>query len=169
MPQSLIVILRILHIASGAIWFGAIIVVTYFLMPSVTALGPAGGQVMKQMVDRKYPQFMMLLMGITILSGVALMWWSSAGFSAQWMSSRFGQTLSFGAAFTILAALFGTVMARPTMMRMQKLAAEMQGGAPSAEQGAEMKTLQGKMATSTKIVAVLMTLAAAAMASARYL
>ena len=169
MPQTLIVILRILHIASGAIWFGAIIVVTYFLMPSITALGPAGGQVMKQMVDRKYPQFMMALMGITILSGVALMWWSSAGFSAQWMASRLGQTLSLGAALAIGAAFFGTVFARPAMMRMQKIAADIQGGAPTTEQGAEMKKLQAKMAMSTKIVAILMILAAAAMASARYM
>ena len=169
MPQSMIVILHLLHILSGAIWFGAIIVVTYFFMPSVTAAGPAGGQVMKNMVDRKYPQVMMALMAITVLSGIALMWWSSAGFSAQWMASRFGRTLSLGGGMAILAAFFGTVMARPTMMRMQALVAEMKGGAPSSDQQAEMTRLQGRMKTSTQIVAILITLAAAAMASARYL
>ena len=59
----------------------------------------------------------------------------------------------------------------PTAMRMQTLAAEMQAatGAPSAEQAAQMKALQAKMLLSARIVAVLLLIAVAAMAAARYI
>lgn len=170
MSPFLVILLRVLHIACGAAWFGAMIVVTFFLMPSIGAAGPAGGAVMKQMVDRKYPEVVMALMGITVLSGIALMWWSSAGFSPQWMASGFGKTLSFGGALAIVSAVYGVIVARPTAMRMAKIAGEMQSpGAQSPELAAEMKKLQAKMVLSTRIVALGLTVAVAAMAAARYM
>ena len=170
MPQSLLVAFRFLHIVSGAVWVGAVVLVAFFLMPAVMASGPAGGQVMKQFGERKYPQLMMALMAITVLSGLGLMWEMASRSSGAWFSSPMGRTISFGAAATIVAAVFGIVVARPTAMRIQQLAGEMQagGGPPSADQSAQMKALQAKMLRGSQIVAVLLLLAVAAMATARY-
>jgi len=169
MPQSLLVAFRFLHIVSGAVWVGAVVLVAFFLMPAVIASGPAGGQVMKQFGDRKYPQVMMALMAITVLSGLGLMW-NASRLSSTWFSSPMGRTFSLGAAIAIVAAVFGIVVARPTAMRIQQLAGEMQaaGGPPTAEQSAQMKALQSRMLNGSRIVAVLLLLAVAAMATARY-
>lgn len=172
MPQFLIVTLRIVHILTGSLWVGGVFIAAVFLMPSMAAAGPAGGVVMKEIVGvRRYPLFMMSFMIITVLSGLGLMWWSSAGFSAQWMASPFGRTLSVGAAFTIIGAVFGVVVSKPSAERLQKIGAEVQasGGPPSAAQAAEMQMLQRKMLSATRVVAALLLLAAAAMASARYM
>jgi hypothetical protein len=167
---SLIVTLRVLHIVCGAIWVGAVVIATFFIFPSVGAMGPAGGQFMKQFMDRKYPQVVMSLMGITILSGLGLMYTASVNYGGSWFASPMGRMISLGAAIAIVASVFGSVIARPSAMRMQKLGAEIAagGGAPSPDQAAEMKKLQGKLTTSGRIIAVLMILAVAAMAGARY-
>ena len=171
MPQSLLVAFRFLHIVAGAVWVGAVVLVAFFLMPAVIASGPAGGQVMKQFGDRKYPQAMMALMAITVLSGLGLMWEMSMRSSGSWFSSPMGRTISLGAALAIVAAVFGMVVARPTAMRIQQLGGEIQarGGPPTAEQSAQMKALQAKMLRGSQIVAVLLLLAVAAMATARYM
>jgi uncharacterized membrane protein len=169
MPQSVIILLRLLHIMCGAIWFGAVIVMTFYFMPAIGAAGPAGGAVMKQVGDRKYPQFVMAMMGLTILSGLGLMWYASSAFGPVWFRSPMGRTISLGAAIAIVASIYGSVFLRPTVMRMQALGAEMAGGAPNPAQATEMKTLQSKVTTATRLVAILMILAVAAMAGARYM
>ena len=126
MPQSLIVAFRFLHVVSGAVWVGAVVLVAFFLMPAVMASGPAGGQVMKHFGERKYPQVMMALMAVTVLSGIGLMWEMASRSSGVWFSSPRGRTISFGAAATIVAGGGGIVVARPTAMRIQQLAGEIQ-------------------------------------------
>lgn len=167
--QAFILTLRFLHIVSGAIWFGAVVVMTFFIMPSIGAAGPAGGQVMKQVGDRKYAQWIMAFMGITILSGLGLMWTVAKTFGGNWFATAMGRTISLGAALAIIASTIGVVLARPAMLRMQTLGAEMAGGSGSPEQAAEMKRLQGRMSASTRIVVALMIVAVTAMAVARYL
>jgi len=171
MSQPLIVTLRLLHIVSGAVWVGAVVLTAFFLMPAIVASGPAGGQVMREFGNRKYSQIVMSLMGITVLSGVGLMWVISAEFTGAWFSSPMGRTISLGAALTIVASVFGFAVSRPTATRMQQLAAEMQGsgGPSSAEQAAQMKALQSRMLLSARVVAVLLLVAVASMATARYM
>lgn len=170
MSPTLIVVFRLVHIVSGAIWVGAVVFTTFFLMPSITAAGPAAGPFMKEFTQRKFPQVAMALMALTILSGLGLMWVMSARFTGAWFSSPMGRVISFGAALTIVASVFGMVVTRPTAERMQKLAVEMQsaGGAPSASQAAAMKALQSRMSMASRVVAALLLLALAAMATARY-
>lgn len=165
------VVLRLIHIVSGAVWVGALVFTTFFLMPSITAAGPGAGPFMKEFAQRKFPQVAMTLMALTVLSGLGLMWVMSAGFTGAWFSSSMGRTISFGAALTILAAVIGMVVNRPAMERMQKLAVEMQraGGAPSAAQVAAMKALQSRISMASRVVTALLLLALAAMATARYL
>lgn len=170
MSPALIVALRLIHIVSGAVWVGAVVFTTFFLMPSITAAGPGAGPFMKEFGQRKFPQFAMTLMALTVLSGLGLMWSASARFNGAWFSSPMGRMISFGAALTIVAAVVGVAVSRPTAERMQKLAVEMQsaGGAPSAAQVAAMKALQSRMSMVSRVVTGLLLLALATMAIARY-
>ena len=169
MSIALIITLRILHIAAGAIWVGAVVIVTFFVFPAVGAAGPAGGQVMRQLVERKYPQFVMALMGITILSGLWLMWVVSADTGGAWFSSPMGRAISLGATLAIVASVFGSVVTRPAAMRVQRIAADIGAGTPSPAQAEEMRAIQRKLQWSTRLVAIMMLLAVAAMAGARYM
>ena len=165
--QALIVVLRLLHIVSGALWVGAVVFTAFFLMPTIAAAGPGGGAFMREFGKRKIPQFMMSLMAITVLSGLGLMGVIASRSDGTWFSSPMGRVISLGAAIAIIASVYGAVVNRPVGMRMQQIAAEIQGQ-PSPAQAAEMQTLQAKMAGAARTVAVMLLLAVAAMAVARY-
>ena len=163
--------LRLVHILGGVFWVGSAIFMAAFLGPTVRAIGPAGGQVMQQLAQvRKLPMYMMGSMAATLLSGIALYWLASGGFSNSWPASGPGTTFGLGAVFAILGATIGVAVSMPAARRLGVLGATIakSGGPPSAEQVAELQRLQGRMATATQIVAILLVLATAAMAVARY-
>ena len=163
--------LRLVHVLAGVFWVGAAVLMAMFIVPTVRAIGPAGGQVMQQLAQvRKLPVYMMSSMALTLLSGIALYWSASGGFTNSWPGSGPGITFGVGGVFAILAATLGVTVGMPTAKRVGLLAGAIAkaGGPPSAEQAAEMQRLQGRMSKVSTLGAVLLLLATAAMAVARY-
>jgi len=146
-----------------------VVFTAFFLMPAIAAAGPGGGSVMREFGKAKIPQFMMSLMAVTVLSGLGLMGVIASRSDGTWFSSPMGRVISLGAALAIIASVYGAVVNRPTGMRMQQLGAEMGGGQPTPDQAAEMKVLQEKLSSASRLVAVMLLLAVAAMAVARYM
>jgi len=170
MSLTLIALLRILHIVSGGFWMGVMILNAGFLLPAVQASGPAGGQVMKQLVQtRRLPLFLNLAVVVTLISGGILFWWVSGSLSSEWLSSRFGLSLTIGGILAIVAALMGYFINAPTARRFGQLAAQSAGTAPTPDVLSEMGRLQKRLLRATQIAAILLLLAAATMAVGRYL
>jgi hypothetical protein len=113
---------------------------------------------------------MMAVTILNIVSGVWLMMIASAGAPGAWMKSGPGHTYSLGGGLAIIAAIVGMAVNSPAGRRIGTIsaAAAKRGGPPTAEEAAELQRLQGRLATSTQVVAVLVLLATAAMAVARY-
>jgi len=142
--------------------------VAAFLLPSLRAVGPAGGPVLAQLVQvRKYPIYMMALAILVLLSGIALL----ASEPVSWMHTATGRTFSAGGAVAIVGAVLGMAMTSPAARKMGALsaAAAKRSGPPTPDEVAELQRLQSKVTSSTRIVTVLLVLATAAMAVARYL
>lgn len=170
MSLSLIALLRVFHIVAGGFWLGVMMLNAGFLLPAVQASGPAGGQVMKQIVQvRKLPLFINIAVLTTLISGGILFWWSSGGLSSAWLSSRFGISLTIGALLVVVVALMGYLINAPTARRFGQLAAQSANGAPAAETICEMQRLQKRLLLATRLAAVLLAMSTAAMAAARYL
>jgi uncharacterized membrane protein len=166
----MIYVLRILHILSGAFWYGSLIFIMRFLMPSIRAAGAAGGPVMAQLNQRKLSLAMMGAAIVNVGAGIWLMFIVSGGNPGPWMRSGMGRTFALGGAFAILALIVGMVVVAPVTRRMGTLAATIgrRGAPPTPEELAEMGRLQQRNAVGTAIIAVLLTLAVVAMAVARY-
>lgn len=167
----MIFVYRLIHILAGAFWVGTALFTAFFLMPSLRAVGPAAGPVMEQIGQvRRLPLYMMGAMILTILSGIALYWRDSAGFSGAWMRSGTGITFSTGGLLGILVAILGMAVVTPATRRLGMLAASMRaaGGPPSPEVMAEMQALQARTTSLTRLASFLLLLATAAMAVARY-
>ncbi len=167
----MIFVYRLIHILAGAFWVGAALFTAFFLMPSLRAVGPAAGPVMEQIGQvRRLPLYMMGAIILTILSGIALYWRDSAGFSGAWMRTGPGIVFSTGALLGIVVAVLGMVIISPATRRLGMLAASMRtgGGPPAPEAVAEMQSLQARTATLTRFASLLLVLATAAMAVARY-
>jgi hypothetical protein len=148
------IVLRFSHVFFGALWVGMMAFGTFFMGPAVEEAGPDGGKVMAGLMRRKVMVLMPLFALITLVSG----FWLFNRLGNGIMTTRMGQAFGLGGAAALIAFVFGMAVARPTMMRAQK------AGSP-----AEIQRLRARANTQGRIVGVLLLIALAAMAVARYL
>jgi|SRR5688572_434505 uncharacterized membrane protein len=168
----MLITLRLIHILAGTFWVGTAIFTAVFLIPSIRALGPAGGPVMHQIAQvRKLPVYFLGAGVLTVLSGIGLYSKASGGFTNQWMQSGPGMTFGIGAVFALVAMTVGMLVAAPTAKRAGALGATIAsaGKPPSPEQQAEMQRLQARAGKASALGAALLVCATVAMAIARYI
>ena len=105
------VLFRVLHILSSVLWVGGVIVVAAFIMPSIQALGPAGGPMMAQLGKvRRFPIYMMAVSVLTLLSGLLIYWMDGRSFGTSWMASTHGRVFCLGGLLAIIADVPGMTM-----------------------------------------------------------
>ena len=127
---------------------------------------------MKQLTVVQRLPAKLALLGITaIASGGYLLWIESAGLSSKWMSTGPGITYCVGAIATLLAAIIGFGINIPAANRMGALAAAVHARAEGAtsDENQTLGRLAARIARGTRAVAMLLVLATASMAVARYL
>jgi hypothetical protein len=165
------ILLRVLHIVVGAFWVGTVVFVATFLMPTLRAVGPTGGQVMGHLAQvRRLPLVLLTSAWVTLLSGAGLASHDAGTLGFHWFTAGPGRTFGLGASLAVLATLIGMTVNTPTAKRLGVLVGRLQGSGqlPSAEDQAELRGLQARLAQATTAVAVLVVLALGAMAVARY-
>jgi hypothetical protein len=169
--QAVVLILRLLHVVGGVFWVGAMTVLAWFLFPAVRAAGPEGGKVMQQvMAGRNLSRWMGTAALLTVGSGLILFGWFARVSRGAWIRTPAAHGYSFGAVVALVALGIGLGVGMRSMMRVQRIAREaaLVGGAPTAEQAAEMQRLQARAAGAAKVASALLLLATAVMGTARY-
>ena len=170
--SALMVVLRLIHIICGVFWAGTAMASAWFILPASRAMGQPGGAFMQQLMFRqKLRVYVAAAMGLTVLSGLTMyirMWMITDG---AWNASRMGMTLGAGALAGIIAGALGGTAVGKYGQRLMDLGTAVQasGGPPTDDQRREIESLQGKMYSTFRVIAVLLLIAVAAMASARYL
>ena len=167
----LIVILRLIHIVLGAVWVGMAVFTAVFLGPAMQDAGPQGGKVMEALVKRGMMTAMPILALGTILSGIWLYWMMSAGFQPSFVHSRLGLALGLGGLMSILGFGLGITVTRPAMVRIAAITQGLATATESerAQQMNEIARLRARGTMASKVGTVLLVLATAAMAVARYI
>ena len=165
-----LLILRLIHILGGIVWVGAGIFSTLFLAPAMKAAGPAAaGALMGNLQKRRMFTFMPVVATLTLLSGLRLMWIVSAG-DSHWFTHGVGHTYAVSGALAIIAFMTGLLVGRPAMVKAGKLAESAASDGASKERlAAEMVKLQKRAGLATGVATIMLVLAAAGMAIARYL
>jgi hypothetical protein len=108
---------------------------------------------------------------LTILSGLRLMWITSAGFSAAYFATARGVTFGVSGAAAIIAFCIGVFIQRPTGMRIgevQQAMAKTTDDRARAEMSAQLDRLQRRSATVGWFFLALLMVAAVGMAVGRY-
>lgn len=170
--HALTIFARFVHVGAAAYWVGAVLFINAFLGPSVEAIGPEGGGVVRELVRRRSFEVTMLMAMLTILSGLYLVWLDSDGFHAAWFATRLGRTLSIGMAASILAFIVAIVAVRPALARVTAISQQMTDVTSRAERHELVETLEaarGRLTRAGAFSALLLVLAVATMAVARYL
>lgn len=170
--MSIALALRLIHIVLGVFWAGTIFFLVLYLAPAIGRVGPDGGKVLAQISGARFFEVMPAVALLTILSGLWLMWILSGGFAASFFASHWGLALTVGGAASVVAFVVGTVIMRPTTLRLLDLGPRL-GAATSEEErqrlGEEIAALRKRSRTASRWVAVLLLVAVAGMAAARYL
>jgi uncharacterized membrane protein len=170
--DPLVIVLRLIHVVSGAIWVGMVTFVTYYLQPAVQEAGPEGGKVMGAIERRGVMTVMPILAVATLISGLWLYLRAAGGQHAAFARSGPGMAFGLGGLAAIAAWLTGMIVLRPAMMKAMALAQSLGPSATPEERqriGAESQRLRARATTASKAVTHLLLLAIAAMAVARYL
>jgi len=165
-----ITILRLVHIVFGVFWVGSVLFATFMLMPSMKASGPSAMEIMKELDRRKMSLVMMASAILTVGAGIWMMIIFASG-APGWMRTTTGRTFATGGALAILSLIVGMVINAPAARRMAAIgeAVGKRGGPPTPEEGQELQRLQSRLANASVIIAILLLLATAAMAVARYM
>jgi uncharacterized membrane protein len=168
---SELLVLRVVHVLSGIFWVGSAVFSTVFLVPALSKLGPTAGQVFGELQKRKLMTTMFAASLLAILSGLRLLWITSGGMSSAYMSTPVGRGFTWSGGIALVAFVIGMLFSRPSGMRMGRIGAQL-ATATAEERPAlmeELQRLRRRNTTSSLTVTVLLVLAAAGMAVARYL
>jgi len=168
----MMIVLRLLHILLGVFWAGGAFFAAMFLVPSVRAAGPAGGPVMKQLMEvRKFPIYAMVFGLITVITGLWMYFHNNSVSGGSFAKSHAGMAYGLGAVTAILTMVVGGVIMGPNSAKMAKLGGEIaaKGGPPSPEQTQMMKQIQDKLAFGARLASCLLLVTVITMALGRYL
>jgi hypothetical protein len=168
----LLILVRVVHIGSAMIWFGGAIIGGFFLQPTAAALGREGQPFMEHLMRRRrMGVFFPIVAGLTILSGVALLWRDSNGFQASWITSPTGLAFTIGGLAAIAAFIGGAVLVGPSVAEQTAVQTELaQGdGVPTEAQRQRLERSARRMQLADRIDLPLLLLAGLMMAVARYL
>jgi uncharacterized membrane protein len=166
-----IIVLRLVHILSGIFWVGSGMYANFFLVPALRESPAVMGQVMAGLMRRRVFRVIEIAAGLTILSGLRLMWIDSSGFSGSYFDTGMGNTLGIGGAAAIIAAVFNFGVGMPAMRRAGALAASLGASSDAAEKARlaqQVDRLRKRAGIAGTLAISFGILAASAMAIARY-
>ena len=167
----LMILLRLIHILAGITWVGAVIFTSLFLFPAMQGDPGTAGKVMAGLARRRYMQFMPAVAILTILAGLWMIWITSGGHLDLYMQTASGHTFTMAGGLGIVGFLLGMLFARPRGLKAMALGKQMATVTDAAERATlqgEMERLQKQSGMITMAVTILVLLAAAGMAIARY-
>src|SRR5215204_3757701 len=119
-----LIFLRFIHIVSAIFWAGSIMLLAWFIGPTIKALGPDGGKFMQQLTrTNKYPVMMLIAGTLTNLGGILLIERLSGGFQSSWFGTPHGIIISMGGIFSLIAYTIGLTVNLPTLKRMTAMGA----------------------------------------------
>jgi uncharacterized membrane protein len=165
MSSALLILLaRVIHIAGGVIWVGAMFTMSRAVLPIASKHGSEGGTRWMGMVIRKLGPSSGIAGLLSIISGIYLMF-----VLHPHDTSPGGIVLMVGAAAALLAFIVGFFIGRPAGMKLAMLSEQAASqGTPSAEAAQQLAPLQTKATSSAKITLILLIVAVLAMAIFRY-
>jgi uncharacterized membrane protein len=166
-----IIVLRLIHILSGAFWFGSVFTNFVFVQPAVLALGAEGQRVMVHVLrDRR---FLDAVLGAALLTGIAggiLFLRDSGGLQLSFVFGASGIGFTVGGVAGLLALLVFVFVGYPTTRRVVAISSRLEAERrpPTPEEQALLARSQSVLRPLGVVVLVLVGIAAAAMATARY-
>ncbi len=171
--SSYMIVFRLIHVLGGIFWVGSAAIFTLFIAPAAAEVGPPAGPLLANLILKRRVVRVVAGSGVvTVLAGAAVYWrdWQAFGSLGRFLDSAFGIVLTIGAVFAIAGLAVGLSIVVPGIEGAVRLGGQIAaaGGAPPPELLERMGALQVRNRRASRTVLVLVAIAAAAMATARY-
>jgi uncharacterized membrane protein len=134
-------VLRLVHILSGIVWLGSGVFTGIFLIPALSGSPAVMGQVVAGLQRRRYFVAVPIIATLTILSGLRLLWITSAGFSPVYFATGSGRTFAISSVAALIAFVLSLGVARPAAVRAGKIS----GLLPATQDASERERLLGEL------------------------
>src|SRR5258705_956524 len=144
------IVLRFLHVVSGALWVGMFAFMSFILLPAFAEVGPEGAKLQAALAKRRIPVIMPVIALITLVSGIWLYQRLSGGAIGALLKTPVGLGFGLGGLAALLAFVVGIALAKPFMMRSMKLAEPMKTASPADP--CSIVTYMHKLATRVAVV-----------------
>lgn len=163
--------LRVIHVLGGTFWAGALLFMSFFLLPALGEAGPAAGAVTAGLEKRNIFTWLPAVAILTILSGLRLLMLASGGIGSDFFTRTQGQAYLVAAAASIVALVIGLTVSRPSALAAGRIVAQLPTAAPEARAGLaeQAAALRLRSAKAVRVIACLVLLAALLMSVIRYL
>ena len=165
-----VLILRMIHIAAGAFWVGAVFTFFLFVQPAAMAVGPGATPFTYQLLHhRRLPIVIIGSAAVTVLAGIWLLVIVSSGLDPELLfdEARLGYTV--GGIVAILTFAIGALYVYPRTRTVERtlgiLIAE--GRPPTPDEQATLARVGGEARRAGWLVLVGLAVAVIAMATAR--
>jgi uncharacterized membrane protein len=166
------VVLRLIHILGGAFWLGAAVTMFLFLQPTAQATAPEGQRFMLHLLrNRRFSEAVLVAASVTGVAGAILFWRDTNGLQLELMTQPQGLGFTAGGVAGGIALLLFLFVGYPAGRRLIALGSRLETDRrpPSEEEARILATAQRVLSRVGITVLVLLVVAAAAMATARYL
>jgi uncharacterized membrane protein len=166
-----VLLLRLVHIAAGAFWVGAVFTNVLFIQRTAMALGPDAAKFQLHLIhDKRFPTWVLVSAATTVLAGLALLWLATDGFDAALLFAPARVGFTIGGVVAIVTFGVGSLYVFP---RTERIAALMRsiaaaGRPPLPEEQGELLRTRGELLRAGWVVLAGVSLATVAMATARY-
>lgn len=169
--QGELLTLRVIHVLGGTFWAGALLFMSFFLLPALRDAGPAAAAVSAGLEKRNIFTWLPTIAVLTILTGLRLLMIASGGFSGAFFDTMQGQAYLVAAVASIVALVIGLTVSRPSALAAGRIVVQMESAAPDARaaMAAEAAALRHKSAKAVRVIALLVLFSALVMSVDRYL
>jgi uncharacterized membrane protein len=166
--NTLILVLRLLHIFAGVFWAGTTFLFYFVLGPAITASGDAGRKFAAYLITKGHmTPIIASAAGLTVVAGLGLYLIDSSWLTSAWMLRGAGVGFAIGGISGLVAFVFGLLFGRNNE-KMVALGSQIQG-MPTPEQVAALQSIQKNQKVVGTVMVIAMIVAVAFMATSRYL
>ena len=168
--NALILLLRLLHIVSGAFWVGTVITVVFFIEPSAKALDGEGERFLAHLAIRRRLALILAVAASTAIGAGAVMYWiDSDGLRLSWITTHTGLAFTVGGLAALSALAIAAIFLKPEVDRLTALEKHQLGAASVHEPVRVDEAYERRLRRWSLIQVSLLIIAISAMATARYI
>ena len=158
----------LLHLIFATTWLGTDFYFNFVVTPRLRTLEPTVLAKVADSLRRVTTPLLAVSAVLTIVTGVWMMAQLHAQHPGKFSSTRWGTSLLVGAVFSLLVLVLAVAVDRPTTRTLGRLVASFEGRPPTSDETAQLRRLSERSILVGRVATVLLLVALATMAVARY-